>query len=56
MSEPVRALLRAHLLDESSQWNLGTFGAIAEFMRDPGEPVEIVDEPGRLSAARLYAI
>ncbi|MCO5091347.1 hypothetical protein [Bosea sp. (in: a-proteobacteria)] len=49
-SEAIRAVLRAHLLDETSQWNLGTFGAIAEFMRDPGEPVAIVDEPGRLAA------
>lgn len=47
----VRSLLRDHLLDTGSQWNLGTFGAIAEFMRDRGEPFEIVDEPGRLSAA-----
>lgn len=52
-SEAIRAVLREHLLDETSQWNLGTFGAIAEFMRDPGEPVAIVDEPGRLSAATV---
>lgn len=49
-SETIRAVLREHIHDPSSQWNLGTFGAIAEFMRDPGEPVVIVDEPGRLSA------
>ena len=48
-TDTVRSLLRDHLLDAGSQWNLGTFGAIAEFMRDVGEPFEIVDEPGRLS-------
>ena len=48
-TDTVRSLLRDHLLDAGSQWNLGTFGAIAEFMRDGGEPFEIVDEPGRLS-------
>lgn len=29
------------LADESNGWSLGTFGAIAEFVRDPGEPAEI---------------
>lgn len=48
-TDAVRSLLRDHLLDQSSQWNLGTFGAIAEFMRDTGEPFELVDKPGRLS-------
>lgn len=28
--------------DADAQWSLGTFGAIAEFMRDPDEPVEMV--------------
>lgn len=45
----VRSLLRDHLLDAGSQWNLGTFGAIAEFMREAGEPFEIVVEPDRLA-------
>ncbi|MDX3806973.1 DUF6925 family protein [Bosea thiooxidans] len=49
-SETIRAVLREHIHDASSQWNLGTFGAIAEFMRDPDEPVTTIDEPGRLSA------
>jgi hypothetical protein len=48
-TDTVRSLLRDHLRDAGSQWNLGTFGAIAEFMRDAGEPFEIVDEPDRLS-------
>lgn len=49
-SRPTQALLREHIHDPSSQWNLGTFGAVAEFMRDPHELVAIVDEPERLSA------
>lgn len=49
-SATIRAVLREHLGDPSSQWNLGTFGAIAEFMRDAGEAVAITDEPHRLAA------
>jgi hypothetical protein len=33
--------LAGQLEDAEAQWSLGTFGAIAEFMRDPDEPVEI---------------
>lgn len=50
-ADAVRALLREHIHNVETQWNLGTFGAIAEFMRDPGEPFEIVDRQDRLSAA-----
>src|SRR5262249_12197038 len=46
----IRELLRAQLLTETTQWSLGTFGAIAEFMPDPGESVALIDEPGRLAA------
>lgn len=49
-SAAIRAVLREHIDNPSSQWNLGTFGAIAEFMRDPGEEVAITDRPDRLSA------
>jgi hypothetical protein len=30
--------LASHIADAGTQWSLGTFGAIAEFMRDAGEP------------------
>ncbi len=50
-SQDVRQLVRDHLLDPGCQWTVGTFGAIAEFMRDPREPVLIVDEPNRMSAS-----
>lgn len=50
MSLTTRAFIRDQLANVDTQWNLGTFGAIAEFMRDPGEPVSIHDEAGHLSA------
>jgi len=33
--------LAGQIEDTDAQWSLGTFGAIAEFSRDPDEPVEI---------------
>ncbi|MGW9820288.1 uncharacterized protein DUF6925 [Methylorubrum extorquens] len=38
-AEAVAALLREALADPGTAWSLGSFGAIAEFMRDPGEAV-----------------
>jgi hypothetical protein len=35
----IAALLAAQLADPATSWSIGTFGAIAEFMRDPHEPV-----------------
>lgn len=37
-------LIADQLADPDAQWSLGTFGAIAEFMRDADEPAEIVRE------------
>jgi len=37
--EPVAALLSEALADVGTAWSLGSFGAIAEFMRDPDEAV-----------------
>lgn len=34
-------LMTDHLADAQAQWSLGTFGAIAEFMRDADEPADI---------------
>src|SRR5256714_10157387 len=34
-------LIVDQLADPQAQWSLGTFGAIAEFMRDPDEPADI---------------
>jgi hypothetical protein len=44
------AILAGHVADAETGWSLGTFGAIAEFTRDPGEPVELVSTASRLSA------
>src|SRR3954466_4526863 len=35
-------LISSQLADPNAQWSLGTFGAIAEFMRDADEPAEIL--------------
>jgi len=35
-------LITEQLADPEAQWSLGTFGAIAEFMRDADEPAEIL--------------
>ncbi|HKS64426.1 MAG TPA: hypothetical protein VJT13_22175 [Xanthobacteraceae bacterium] len=37
-------LIADQLADPEAQWSLGTFGAIAEFMRDAGEPAQLVRE------------
>ena len=42
--------LGAHMTDAETQWSLGTFGAIAEFARDPDESVELGHSPAALSA------
>ncbi|HEV7325734.1 MAG TPA: hypothetical protein VGN91_11735 [Bosea sp. (in: a-proteobacteria)] len=46
----VTSLIRDELATATTQWNLGTFGAIAEFLRDPGEPFELGGRPDRLFA------
>ena len=42
-------LISTQLADAQAQWSLGTFGAIAEFMRDPDEPAEIVQTERAMS-------
>ena len=51
MSQPDQAWLLDAVADPANGWSVGTFGAIAEFTRDPGEPVDCVREGGRASAA-----
>jgi hypothetical protein len=34
--------LAAQIADPDTQWSVGTFGALAEFMREPNEPARIV--------------
>ncbi len=42
-------LITAQLDDPHAQWSLGTFGAIAEFMRDADEPAEILRDETAMS-------
>ena len=39
---------RDFLADSDTGWSLGTFGAIGEFTRDAGEPVEHLDDAGMI--------
>jgi len=43
MLDPM-ALLRDQLADPQTGWSLGTFGALAEFTRDPGEPAVLTND------------
>ena len=43
-------LLATQMADPETQWSLGTFGALAEFSRDPGEPVTLTRSERALSA------
>ena len=42
-------VIAEQLADAQAQWSLGTFGAIAEFMRDAGEPADIREGEGAIS-------
>ncbi|SFG80961.1 DUF6925 family protein [Methylobacterium gossipiicola] len=51
--DAIVALLRAALADPGTAWSLGSFGAIAEFMRDPDEVVlALPDDRLGLATAR----
>ena len=52
MPEPIAAidLLHREISNPDTQWSLGTFGAIAEFSRDHGEPVRLVQSDETVSA------
>lgn len=50
MQTDVLDFLSVHMADVSSQWSVGTFGAIAEFMRDGNEPATLKHDRTGLSA------
>ena len=50
MSTAAVDLLQREILNPATQWSLGTFGAIAEFSRDPEEPVRLVHSEKIVSA------
>ena len=41
MTENITDLLAAQLADSETAWSIGSFGAIAEFMREPDEVVKV---------------
>lgn len=49
-TQDITGFVRSQLTLEGTQWNLGTFGAIAEFTRDAGERFALIEEPARLGA------
>lgn len=49
MSVPLMDVLAEHLADVDAGWSVGTFGAIAEFTRDAGEPAELRRTGGLIS-------
>lgn len=46
----VMDLLAEQISDVGTQWSVGAFGGIAEFSRDPGEPVSLATSAQRVSA------
>ncbi|KRQ97408.1 hypothetical protein CQ12_01595 [Bradyrhizobium jicamae] len=50
MSAAAIDLLRREIANPDTQWSLGTFGAIAEFSRDQGEPVRLFQSHEAVSA------
>jgi uncharacterized protein DUF6925 len=50
MAASVLDLLAEAIADAESSWSLGTFGAIAEFMRDADEPVVLARSDAAISA------
>lgn len=52
--EPVWQTLTEHLGDPTTSWNVATFGALAEFHRDPGEAaaIELGDDTASVRTAR----
>jgi hypothetical protein len=46
----IAKLLTEQIRNAETQWSLGTFGAIAEFSRDPGEPVQLTTSEEKISA------
>jgi hypothetical protein len=46
----ISQLLTGQIRNAETQWSLGTFGGIAEFSRDPGEPVNLTTTEEKIAA------
>lgn len=53
---PINSLLKQHIRDVETGWSCGSFGAIAEFIRTPGEPVRLEDAEGFTAVTARGAI
>jgi hypothetical protein len=53
MSAATIDFLQREISNPDTQWSLGTFGAIAEFSRDHGEPARLVQSAEAVSAVTL---
>jgi hypothetical protein len=51
-SPPLADTLRRYIRDSEASWSCGSFGAVAEFARDPDEVVEIADDGFAVVTAR----
>jgi hypothetical protein len=56
MKQNLLSTLRHHLQDPQNGWSIGTFGAIAEFFRDAGEPTPLEELDGLTIATQRGAI
>ena len=52
----LQAMLLDHIRDPESSWMCGRFGAVAEFHRDMGEPVDIVEGSTLIAATARGAL
>lgn len=50
-TDAMQALLARHVVDAGTSWSVGTFGAIAEFHRDPDEPATVTVDRDRLAVS-----
>jgi hypothetical protein len=50
-SDPCMDVLASQLADAEAGWSVGTFGAIAEFTREPGEDLDMEQSRERISIA-----
>ncbi|MET4627403.1 hypothetical protein ABIB83_004426 [Bradyrhizobium sp. I1.8.5] len=49
-ADPLMDLIASQLADAEAGWSVGTFGAIAEFTREPGEALDMEQSRNGISA------
>jgi hypothetical protein len=54
--DAMRDLIERHLRDWESGWSMGSFGAVAEFHQDEGEPAEVAEPLARATARGAISI